>query len=169
MNLATASRHGFPSSRIVLLKDFDEDGFVFYTNLESRKGNEIKENPRVALCFYWEPLDKQIRIEGNVRQVSDQTADEYFKSRPINSKIGATISKQSKTLNQDILDLRKQVEHAIRDSNQEIERPKFWSGFRIIPTKIEFWEDGGVSRLHKRVLFSRTDTNSAWKNNILYP
>ena len=89
MNLATSTASGFPSSRIVLLKDFSTDGFVFYTNLDSRKGKELKANPRVALCFFWEPLDKQIRIEGNIKPVSTEDADNYFASRPINRKIGA--------------------------------------------------------------------------------
>ena len=99
MNLATSTASGFPSSRIVLLKDFTTDGFVFYTNLDSRKGKELKANPRVALCFYWEPLDKQIRIEGNIKPVSNEDADKYFASRPINSKIGACFSRQSDTMN----------------------------------------------------------------------
>ncbi len=169
MNLATSTASGFPSSRIVLLKDYSSDGFVFYTNLDSRKGKELKANPRVALCFYWEPLDKQIRIEGNIKPVSDENADKYFATRPINSKIGACFSRQSDAMNISIAELRNIVKNEIDNNTKEIKRPKNWSGFRVIPTRIEFWLDGGISRLHDRKLFIRSDVNSNWEVKNLYP
>ena len=147
MNLATSTASGFPSSRIVLLKDFSADGFVFYTNLDSRKGKELKANPRVALCFLLGPLDKQIRIEGNIKPVSNEDADNYFASRPINSKIGACFSRQSDAMDISIAELRDIVKKEI-DNSEEIKRPNNWSGFEVIPTKMEFWLDGGISRLH---------------------
>lgn len=169
MNLATSTASGFPSSRIVLLKDFSSDGFIFYTNLDSRKGKELQANPRVALCFYWEPLDKQIRIEGNTKQVSDEDADNYFNSRPINSRIGAQYSRQSETMKISINELRDLVQKDVDENPSEIKRPKNWSGFRVVPTRIEFWQDGGISRLHDRKLFIRSDINSKWEIKNLYP
>ncbi|MBT4989081.1 MAG: pyridoxamine 5'-phosphate oxidase [Rickettsiales bacterium] len=169
VNLATSTSNGFPSSRIVLIKDYNEEGFVFYTNLESRKGIELKNNPRVALCFYWEPLGTQIRIEGNVRPVTNDEADDYFSSRPINSQLGAWASQQSHTMEKSLASLRKEVTDKVENNTTPVKRPPYWSGFRVIPTKIEFWQDGGISRLHDRTLYVRSDTNSDWVIKKLYP
>ncbi|MBT4922604.1 MAG: pyridoxamine 5'-phosphate oxidase [Rickettsiales bacterium] len=169
VNLATSTRHGFPSSRMVLIKNYSEEGFVFYTNLESRKGLELKDNPRVALCFYWEALDKQIRIEGNVKPVSKEEADQYFDSRPLDSRLGAWASKQSRPMAGGLDVLKNAALHSLDNKMGAVERPPFWSGFRVIPTRVEFWEDGGTTRLHDRTLFLRQDTNSDWKSQKLYP
>jgi pyridoxamine 5'-phosphate oxidase len=166
MCLATADAKGKPSARIVLLKDFDERGFVFYTNLESRKSEELKANPQAALCFHWMPLMRQVRIEGNVEPVSDAEADAYFASRPRESQIGAWASRQSRpmddreTLAQTVAQYDKQF------AGKNVPRPPFWSGWRVIPESIEFWQQGEF-RLHERELFTRQ--GKGWKVITLYP
>jgi pyridoxamine 5'-phosphate oxidase len=166
MCLATCTLENKPSARMVLLKKFDERGFCFYTNLTSRKGRELRSNPNVALCFYWGKLGRQVRIEGEIEPVSDLEADEYFASRRRESKIGAWASKQSKKMEN-----WQEFENRIKDisqqfENQEVERPVFWSGFRVKPTAIEFWEEGDF-RIHHRHLYEKA--SDGWIINEIYP
>ena len=167
MTLATADKNGAPSARIVLLKAFDERGFVFYTNLESRKSLELKENPRAALCFFWERLGRQVRIEGTVTLVSDEEADEYFAGRPFVSRIGAVASDQSRLLvsRGTLMDKIRKLEEKFSETNPP-PRPKHWSGWRLMPERIEFWQEGKF-RLHQRELFTRA--GEGWKTEGLYP
>ena len=166
MCLATATPDGKPSSRMVLLKGHDEHGFVFYTNLESRKSNEIKTNPHAALCFYWMALNKQVRIEGAIEPVSDAEADEYFQSRPLMSKIGAWASLQSQP--QKVAgEFRNRIEEFTKKFiSGQVPRPAFWSGWRVVPQAIEFWRQGDF-RLHERELFTRAGND--WNVEKLYP
>jgi len=166
MTLATVGADGKPSARVVLLKGFDENGFVFYTNLESRKGRELAANPYAALCFYWAPLEQQVRIEGRVEKVSDIEADAYFATRPRGAQIGAWASKQSRALaTREELETRvKAVEEKF--AGREVPRPPFWSGFRVIPERLEFWQSQ-PSRLHDRTVYSRQ--NDGWIVEKLYP
>ena len=165
--LATASKSAKPSVRIVLLKAFDERGFVFYTNLNSRKAKELMENPQAALCFFWQTADMQVRIEGNVERVSDQEANEYFATRPRGSQIGAWASKQSEPM-QDPANMWERVkQYEERFHDQEVPRPEYWSGFRVVPVKMEFWRRGD-HRLHERLCFYRGEENQ-WVKKYLYP
>lgn len=169
MSLATASADGRPSVRMVLLKDVDETGFIFYTNRGSRKARELEENPRAALAFFWQPLEIQVRVEGSVEAVSDAEADAYFMSRPRGSQIGAWASRQSTPLAaRTELEVRiREVESRYEDA--EIPRPRFWSGFRMIPDRIEFWQ-GRPSRLHERDVYLREESAPGeWKIQHLYP
>src|SRR4051812_20078698 len=164
--LATVDENGRPSVRIVLLKDVDEDGFVFYTNYESRKGRELLATHRAALCFHWQPLEVQVRVEGSVAPVTDAEADAYFASRPRGSQIGAWASTQSRRL-----DRRADLEARVKQYEREYEgkpvtRPSHWSGFRVTPERIEFWK-GMPSRLHEREVFHRA--GSAWRMEMLFP
>jgi len=166
MCLSTVNKLGVPSSRMVLLKDFDENGAVFYTNLNSKKGGDLKENQNVALCFYWNELGKQINIQGTAKLVSNKEADEYFKSRDIRSRLGAWASKQSQKMS-GRLELMKQVTlYANKYGLKNVPRPPFWTGYRISIDKIEFWEEG-TFRLHKRKLFTKAGIN--WQMDTLYP
>ncbi|MCE3231997.1 MAG: pdxH [Rickettsiaceae bacterium] len=166
MTLATATSDGIPSARIVLLKAYDERGFCFYTNFNSRKGKELLENPYAALCFYWDELGRQVRIEGKVEKVSEQEADAYFNSRSRGSQLGAWASKQSQPM-EDEMDLPNRVKKITEQfSEGVIERPPFWHGFRVIPNKIEFWENKEF-RLHRRLVY--TKAGNGWKTGILYP
>src|SRR5215213_11263289 len=156
--LATVGADGRPSVRIVLLKDVDEHGFVFYTNYESRKGRELLATRRAALCFHWMPLEVQVRVEGEVTTVTDEEADAYFASRPRGSQIGAWASTQSRTLAR-----REDLEARVKQYEREYEgksvtRPKHWSGFRVSPDRMEFWK-GMPSRLHEREVFHRDGTS----------
>ena len=157
MTLATVSAEGRPSARIVLLKSVDERGFVFYTNFTSRKAQEIITNPFVALCFHWPKAVEQVRIEGRVEQVSDAEADAYFASRPRGSQIGAWASAQS-----EVVASREELEKAFAETEarfqgREVPRPPHWSGFRVVPARIEFWF-GRDDRMHDRFVYVRTDT-----------
>jgi len=166
MTLATTTKAGHPSARIVLLKSWDRNGFVFYTNLESRKSSEIAANPHVALLFHWKSRRRQIRIEGTATQVSDAEADAYFETRPRPSRIGAWASDQSRPLaDRTILEQRLAAATA-RYAEGTVPRPPHWSGWLVTPAAIEFWEDREY-RLHDRALFTRAGT--AWSATRLYP
>ena len=166
MALATTDASGFPSVRMVLLKGHDDRGFVFYTNLGSRKGQQIRENPRAALCFHWKSLARQVRIEGPMEPVSDDEADAYFASRDRGSQIGAWASKQSQTL-EGRFELEARIaKFAARFHVGKVPRPEFWSGFRVRHERIEFWDDG-TFRLHERLEYLRGA--SGWSNRQLFP
>ena len=166
--LGTASKEGIPSVRMVLLKGFDENGFIFYTNLNSQKGNELKENPYAAMCFHWKSLLRQIRINGKVSLVSDQVADEYYSSRAYESRIGAWASKQSEELNS-----REQLLKSIQDykkkysNKSDVPRPSHWSGWILSPDSIEFWLDG-ENRIHERLKYNK-DNSGKWIKSLLSP
>ena len=166
MNLATISKDNKPSSRIVLLKSFSVNGFVFYTNILSQKGNSLENNKHAALNFHWKSLLKQIRIEGEVTKVNAKEADEYFNSRPIDSRIGAWASSQSDYL-KDRSELLKKVE-IIKEkfTNKSIVRPPHWIGYLVVPSLIEFWQYM-PHRLHDRVVYIKTE--SGWEAQNLYP
>ena len=166
VTLATAGADGQPSARLVLLKAVDERGFVFYTNLRSRKGRDLAANPRAALTFHWAPLEVQVRVEGSVEQVSDREADQYFATRERGSQIGAWASDQSETLARDA-DLEARVaEVERRFAGREVPRPPHWSGYRLLPARVEFWRNR-PSRLHERRLFERE--GDGWRERLLYP
>jgi pyridoxamine 5'-phosphate oxidase len=166
MNLATVNAAGEPSSRMVLLKDVDQLGFTFYTNLGSRKAQDMEANPRVALCFYWKSLKRQIRIEGLIEAVEEREANTYFATRGRASRIGAWASKQSQVLTERV-NLEKLVaEFTAKFYNVDVPRPKFWSGYRVYPRLIEFWTDK-PSRLHERRVFYRVVDK--WTTETLFP
>jgi pyridoxamine 5'-phosphate oxidase len=166
MIVATATPTGLPSARAVLLKDFDERGFVFYTNLESCKSEELADNPHAALCFLWKSLRRQVRIEGTVEPVTAAEADAYFASRPRDSRIGAWASDQSRPLASRAVLEQRVAEYARRFADSEVPRPSFWSGFRAVPQRIEFWQER-PSRLHDRWLFVREA--GEWRKERLFP
>jgi len=165
--LATATAAGEPSARMVLLKAFDDRGFVFYTNLGSPKARELSENPRAALCFYWTPIGKQIRVTGRVEPVTPEEADAYFASRDRQSRIGAYASKQSQPLTGYLELERRAAEYALKFGFGAVPRPEFWSGFRVIPHEIEFWLEKPF-RLHERLVYRRED-GSKWTTQWLFP
>ena len=168
MALATADQTGAPSLRMVLLKAHGPDGFVFYTNYESRKGCELLGNPQAALCFHWMPLGRQVRVQGGVEQVSDAEADAYYSSRHRDNRIGAWASQQSRPM-ATRYDLEKNVaKFAAKYAIGNIPRPPHWSGFRIVPRLIEFWTEKPF-RLHERIVFKRPDSGSDWVTSRLFP
>lgn len=166
MCLATVDENNHPSARMILLKKFDERGFCFFTNLTSRKGKELLHNPNVALCFYWGALGHQVRIEGVVEKVSAKEADDYFISRRRGSQIGAWASKQSHEMKdwEEFMDRIAEIESNF--ANQDVPRPPFWSGFRVVPKKIEFWEEGEF-RVHRREVYVRS--GEGWDLRLVYP
>lgn len=166
MTLATADRYGKPSARIVLLKGFDENGFIFYTNYESKKGQELQENPQAALVFFWPELERQVRIEGVVSKIDADTSESYFHSRPSASQIGALASAQSKVLQSRKSLEEKAAELTKKYEDKQVPYPKHWGGYLIEPTYIEFWQ-GRASRLHDRIVYNLVD--GSWIINRLAP
>jgi pyridoxamine 5'-phosphate oxidase len=168
LSLATSDKNNFPSVRMVLLKDFSQNGFVFYTNLNSQKGNELKENPRVAMCFHWKSLLRQVRINGTVTQVDNDVADQYYNSRGYESRIGAWASKQSEELNNrdQLINSIKEYKKKYNDENK-VPRPSHWSGWNLSPLSIEFWLDGD-SRIHERLRYTK-DSSGQWIKSLLSP
>ena len=167
MTLATASNDGSPSARVVLLKEVDDQGFVFYTNYNSAKARQLEENPRAALVFYWVQLDRQIRVEGSVERVTSAESDEYFRSRPRESQLGALASPQS-----EVVESRELLEQSFQEFDEmyrdrEVERPAHWGGYRLRPERIEFWQNR-AGRLHDRILYER-QSNETWSINRLAP
>ena len=166
--LGTANKKGIPSVRMVLLKGYNEKGFIFYTNLNSQKGNEIKDNPNASMCFHWKSLLRQIRIVGTLKQVDDETADEYYNSRAYDSRIGAWASKQSNILKSraELLNALDDYKKKYKDKNN-VPRPSHWSGWNLKPSTIEFWLDGD-NRIHERLKYSLGE-NSNWTKSLLSP
>jgi pyridoxamine 5'-phosphate oxidase len=167
MTLATATRDGIPSARIVLLKGADAAGFVFYTNTQSRKGDEIAANARAALLFHWKLLGRQIRIEGHVERVTDAEADAYFSTRPRISRLGAWASDQSRDLPARTELERRLASYEAKYPDDEIPRPPHWSGYRIVPDRFEFWQNMPF-RLHDRTVYTKSPENG-WTVSKLYP
>jgi len=166
--LATVDKDGLPNVRMVLLKGFDSDGFVFYTNFESQKGKEILSQKKAAMCFHWKSLRRQVRLRGLVEVVSDKEADEYYKTRARGSRIGAWASKQSRPLEGRFALEKAVAEYTARHAIGDIPRPPYWSGFRIRPLSIEFWHDRQF-RLHDRIEFRRDVPEGAWQKVRMYP
>ena len=166
MTLATATRDGIPDARIVLLKGYDDNGFVFYTNYHSSKGQQMEENPRACLVFFWKELERQVRISGKIEKVSDAESDEYFHSRPQGSRIGAWVSPQSQVIESRSILEHKEKEVSRSFEGKEIPRPLHWGGYRLRPETFEFWQ-GRPSRLHDRIKYLQED--NGWKNERLAP
>ena len=166
--LATVDADGLPNVRMVLLKGFDHDGFVFYTNFESQKGQELLNHKKAALCYHWKSLRRQVRVRGLVEVVSDAEADEYYRTRPRGSRIGAWASKQSRPLESRFALEKAVAEYTARYALGDIPRPAHWSGFRIRPLSIEFWKDGKF-RLHDRIEFRRQVPEGSWEKVRMYP
>lgn len=167
MTLATADKSGRPVARMVLLKDFDEKGFVFYTNLESAKARQLKENPKAALLFHWKSQKRQIRIEGEVELVSEREADAYFSTRPRGAQIGAWASDQSRAMKSRFELERRAARFTLQFRGKTVPRPPHWSGYRLVPVRFEFWQ-GRRFRLHERTLFT-LGKGGTWKKEKLYP
>ncbi|MCB9989446.1 MAG: pyridoxamine 5'-phosphate oxidase [Rhodospirillales bacterium] len=167
MCLATADAQGRPSARIMLLKGLDERGFVFYTNKQSRKGDDLDQNPQAALCFYWKGPERQVRVEGKIEHVSAEESDEYFATRPRGSQIGAWASRQSQPLARRTELFDRVGENELKHENDEIvPRPPHWGGYRLVPDHIEFWRMGDF-RLHTRILYTRH--GELWAKEMLNP
>ena len=166
--LGTASKDGIPSVRMVLLKGFDKNGFVFYTNLNSQKGKELRENPKATMCFHWKSLLRQIRIAGKLKKVDDKTADDYYNSRAYESRIGAWASQQSNILTsrEELLNSMKDYRDKYKDENN-VPRPNHWSGWNLKPSSIEFWLDGD-NRIHERLKYILNSDNT-WNKYLLSP
>ena len=168
VSLATSSKNNVPSVRMVLLKDFNQNGFVFYTNLDSQKGHELKQNPNVAMCFHWKSLLRQIRVNGTVSLVPNEVADDYYNSRSYESRIGAWASKQSKELKD-----REQLDNSIEEykkkyaDKNKVPRPNYWSGWNLSPSSIEFWLDGD-NRIHERLKYTK-NSKGEWIRSLLSP
>ena len=167
MTLATADPTGTPAARVVLLKAADQRGFSFYTNYDSRKGHELAANPRAALCFFWQPLERQVRIEGGVERVGREETEAYFRSRPRQAQIGAWVSQQSRPITSRAELERLEAELQKRFGDRPVPLPEYWGGFRVVPHAIEFWQ-GRPSRLHDRLLYTRSESG-AWTIQRLSP
>ncbi len=165
--IATADKNGRPSARYVLLKSYDERGFCFFTNYGGRKSKDLIQNPYAALCFYWNPLGKQIRIEGKVEKLSTKESDDYFNSRATDSKLGAWASKQSSELKSRDEFLNEIEKYKKQFEGKQIPRPEFWGGWRIVPDRVEFWV-AEQYRYHRRELFEKLPDGS-WTNRLLFP
>ena len=165
MTLATVGSSGRPSARMVLLKGFDENGFVFFTNYESRKGKELEANPHVALVFFWQGLERQVRIEGKAVKVPDAESDEYFASRPLESRASAIVSPQSHVI-ADRQALELEMARLLAMAEKDLRRPRNWGGYRVIPEAVEFWQ-GRPGRLHDRISYCKTE--NGWKFERLAP
>ena len=168
MSLATVDTGGLPDVRMVLLKDVDSRGFVFYTNLESAKGEELKGNPQAAACFHWKSLERQVRVRGPVVSVSAEEADAYFATRPKDSQIGAWASRQSRAMEGRFALEKEVARFAAKYALTSVPRPPHWSGFRIQPLQIEFWR-ARPFRLHERLVYRRDTLDSAWTTERLFP
>lgn len=168
MALATVGPDGTPAVRMVLLKDYDADGFVFYTNYESRKGEQLLSHPKAALLFHWKSLRRQVRIEGPIRQTTPEEADTYFATRARGSQLGAWASEQSRPLESRFALEKRVAEVTARYVVGKVPRPPHWSGFRLQPTLIEFWQDGAF-RLHDRLEYRRSTPGEPWTTRTLYP
>ena len=166
MTLATATRDGLPSARIVLFKGMIRGGLAFFTNYESRKSRELDTNPRAALVFHWDSFERQIRVEGRIERCTATESSRYFASRPRVSQLGAWASRQSETLSSRAELDKRLVEIEARFARGKIPRPEFWGGYRVVPEQIEFWQ-GREHRLHERILFTRKGTK--WKTSLLSP
>ena len=168
LSLATSNKDSKPSVRMVLLKEFNQNGFVFYTNLNSQKGNELKENPNAAMCFHWKSLLRQVRISGTISQVEDKVADKYYNSRGYESRIGAWASKQSKELKNrnELINSIKEYKQKFNDENN-VPRPNHWAGWKLSPIRIEFWLDGD-SRIHERLNYTINKSGN-WIKSLLSP
>jgi pyridoxamine 5'-phosphate oxidase len=166
MSLATVGMNGNPSVRVVLMKAVDEDGFVFYTNIESRKGRELRTRPAAAICFYWPSLEVQVRAEGGVTQVDDAESDEYFATRSRESQIGAWASIQSQPIVRPDDLVERVAEYTRKFEGEQVPRPPFWAGFRLRPDRIEFWKSK-PGRLHERHLYTRV--GEGWTMETIYP
>ncbi len=166
MCVSTLDVSGFPDGRMVLLKEFDEKGFVFYTNLNSVKGRALKKTPKASITFHWAPLEKQVRIQGKIEFVTDAEANEYWATRPRRSQLGAWASKQSNVLSSRISLMKDVAKLALKYGVRSVPRPAYWTGIRVVPHKIEFWQ-GQPNRLHDRFLY--TKKNNRWSNVRLYP
>jgi pyridoxamine 5'-phosphate oxidase len=167
LSLATSNSNNEPSVRMVLLKGLSPKGFVFYTNLNSSKSNDLKNNPKAAMCFHWKSIQRQVRVFGNITQVSDREANDYFNSRPYESRIGAWASDQSKVMNrrEEFLEKINEYKKKYKDKNK-LPRPPHWSGWCLNPASIEFWL-GDKYRIHERLKYTKISDN--WKKEILYP
>jgi pyridoxamine 5'-phosphate oxidase len=168
MTLATVDSDGLPNARMVLLKGVDERGFVFYTNMDSQKGQELDAHPQGALVFHWKSLNRQVRVRGSVERVTDSEADAYFASRPKQAQIGAWASKQSKPLESRLAFEKTVALYAAKYALGAVPRPPNWSGYRILPRSIEFWHDRPF-RLHDRIEFRRETPDAPWSKTRLYP
>ena len=168
MTLATVDSAGLPNARMVLLKGADERGFVFYTNIDSQKGHELDAQPLAALVFYWKSVNRQVRVRGSVEPVTDAEADAYFASRPKQAQVGAWASKQSAPLESRLAFEKAVAIHAAKYALSEVPRPPNWSGYRIVPISIEFWQERPF-RLHDRVEFKRDHPSAPWNKTRLYP
>lgn len=166
--LATVDNDGLPDVRMVLLKGFGPDGFVFYTNTGSRKGRQLAANPKAALCFHWKSLRRQVRVRGPVEPVTAAEADEYFASRPRLSRIGAWASRQSEPLAGKLALEKEVARYTAKFGASAIPRPPHWTGFRLVPREIEFWRDGAF-RLHDRLRFTRLPSSGGWEKTALFP
>ena len=168
MTLATVDADGLPNARMVLLKGTDERGFVFYTNMDSQKGRELDVQPQAAMVFHWKSLNRQVRVRGDVERVSDAEADAYFATRPKQAQIGAWASKQSAPLERRLAFEKAVARYAVKYAISEVPRPPYWSGYRIVPLRIEFWHDRPF-RLHDRIEFRRDALSAPWNKTRLYP